>query len=275
VALSPAQQRLAAVLRQLRARSGMSAVELGRLLGWTQTRVSRAENGGRRVSVAETVVWADATNAPDDLRAEALGLAESAARDVRSWWTAHAGGLAGRQREIAALEASAEVIRNCQLMIPGLLQTAEYARHALTLANVSGQSDVAAAVATRMRRQEILFDQSKSFEYVLPESALSFRLTDDPAVARAQADRLLSVDTLANVSIGIVPTTVPAPILPAAFTLYEIPGGPVVVVETLTHEVVMGDERDVVLYREAFARLREVSVTSDEAHRLIRASAGS
>src|SRR6266702_1935238 len=209
----------------------MSATELGQLLGWTQTRVSRAENGGRRVSFAETVAWADASNAPDGLRGEALGLAEDTARDVRSCWTAHTGGLARRQREIAAMEASAEVIRNCQLMIPGLLQTAEYARHALTLANVSGQSDIAAAVATRMRRQEILFDQSRRFEYVLPESALTFRLTDDPAVARAQADRLLSVDTLANVSIAILPTSVPAPILPAAFALYEIPVEPVVVVE--------------------------------------------
>ena len=77
MAVSPTQRRLAAALKQLRARSGLSAAELGRVLGWTQTRVSRAENGVRRVSLAEAVAWADATSAPDDLRAEVTDLAEA------------------------------------------------------------------------------------------------------------------------------------------------------------------------------------------------------
>src|SRR5215472_9308619 len=133
MATSPAQRRLAAALKQLRARSGLSAAELGRVLGWTQTRVSRAENCSRRVSVAEATRWTDATSAPPDLRGEVIALAEDAARDVRSWWNVHAGGMVGRQHGVAALEASATIVRNCQLMIPGLLQTAEYARQAMAL----------------------------------------------------------------------------------------------------------------------------------------------
>src|SRR5262249_10161023 len=164
---SPSQRRLAAALKQLRVRAGLSARELGRVLGWTQTRVSRAENASRRVRIAEATAWAEATNATPELRAEVIQLAEATARDVRSWWSVHAGGMAGRQLEIAALEASAPVILNTQLMVPGLLQTADYARHALELANVSDQIDVAAAVAARMRRQEILYDTTKQFEYVL------------------------------------------------------------------------------------------------------------
>lgn len=270
MAISPSQRRLAAALKQLRARSGLSTNELGRVLGWTQTRVSRAENATRRVSVAEATAWADATNATPGLRTEVLELAEAAARDVRSWWSVHAGGMAGRQFEIAALEASATLIRNTQLMVPGLLQTADYARHALALANVSGQRDIAAAVAARMRRQEILYDTGKQFEYVLPESALHLRLADDPALIRAQADRLLSIDTLPNVSIAVLPFPVPAPAWPGAFVIYEIPGEPLVVIENLTDEVVVGDDREVAAYRDAFARLRAAAVTGEEAHRLIR-----
>ena len=248
----------------------MSADALGKALGWTQTRVSRTENGTRRVSVDEAMAWFDATNAPDDLRAEAAGLAEDVARDVRSWWNVHAGGMAGRQHEIAALEASAVLIRNCQHMIPGLLQTAEYARQALALANVSGQRDVGAAVAARIHRQDILYDTTKRFEYVLPESALHLRLADDGALMRSQADRLLSLDTLPNVSIAVLPFSVPVPALPIAFVLYEIPGQPLVVVENLTSEDVIGDERDVTMYREAFARFQAAAVTGPEAHGLIR-----
>lgn len=272
MAVSPTQRRLADALKQLRARSGMSAAELGRVLGWTQTRVSRAENAGRRVSLIEATAWADATSAPADLRAEVTELAEAAAREVRSWWSVHAGGMADRQREIAALEAAAEVVRNTQNMVPGILQTAEYARLALTLANVSGQKDIPAAVAARMRRQEALYDPARRWEYVLPEAALRLRLADDPAMMRAQADRLLSLDTLPNISIAVLPFSVPQPVYPGAFVLYEVPGEPVVVIETLTDEVQIGDERQVSVYREAFARLREAAVTGDEAHQLIRAA---
>jgi transcriptional regulator with XRE-family HTH domain len=270
VASSPSQRRLAAALKQLRARSGLSTTELGRALGWTQTRVSRAENAARRVSLGEALAWADATSAPPELRAEVTELAEEAARDVRSWWNVHAGGMAGRQHEIAALESAAALIRNTQYMIPGLLQTADYARHAMALANVSGQADIAAAVAARVRRQEILYDPARQFEYVLPESALRIRLADDPALMRAQADRLLSLDTLPNISIAVLPFSVPLPAWPGNFVIYEIPGEPLVVVETLTDEVITGDGREVTAYREAFARMRAASVTGDQARDLIR-----
>jgi transcriptional regulator with XRE-family HTH domain len=270
MATSPAQRRLAAVLKQLRARSGMSAAELGRVLGWTQTRVSRTENGSRRINLAEATGWADATSAPPELRSEVVALAEDTARDVRSWWSVHAEGMAGRQHEVAAMEASATMVRNCQLMIPGLLQTADYARQAMARANVSGQGDLTAAVAARMRRQDILYDPARQFEYVLPEAALHLRFSSDPALMRAQADRLLSLDTLPNVSIAVLPFSVPAPTLPLAFVIYEIPGEPLVLVETLTSEVLTGDEGEVAAYREAFSRLRAASVTGHDAHVLIR-----
>jgi transcriptional regulator with XRE-family HTH domain len=275
MATSPAQRRLAAALKQLRARSGMSAAELGRVLGWTQTRVSRSENGARRVSLADATKWADASGAPADLRTEVVALAEDAARDVRSWWSVHAGGMVGRQHEVAALEASATIVRNCQLMIPGLLQTADYARHAMARANVSGQDDLTAAVAARVRRQDILYDSARQFEYVLPESALHLRFSCDQALMRAQADRLVSLDTLPNVSIAVLPFSVPAPTLPLAFVIYEIPGEPLALVETLTSEVLTGDEREVMVYREAFTRLRAASVTGGDAHRLIRSAISS
>lgn len=271
-AVDPSLRRLAAALKHLRARSGMSTTELARALGWTQTRVSRAENGGRRVSVTEATAWVEATGATTELRAEVIDLAEVAARHARSWWSVHAGGIAGRQQEIASLEASAEVIRNTQHMVPGILQTADYARHALSLANVSGQRDIAAAVAARMRRQEALYDPARRFEYVLPESALRVRLADDPTMMRSQADRLLSLDTLPNISIAVLPFTAALPTWPGAFVIYEIPAEPLVVIETLTDELIVGDARQVDAYRTAFTRLRDAAITGEEAHQLIRSA---
>ena len=266
------QRRIGAALKALRVRAGMSGSALATELGWSQASVSRTELGQRRISVQDAVRWADATRAPADARAELLSLTEEAAREVRSWWNVHAGGLARRQQEVADLEARATRISNYQLVVPGLLQTAEYAAGALTLADVSGQGDIPAAVAARMRRQEILYDPSRQFDYVLPETALHQRLAG-PGGMRAQADRLLSLDSLPNVSIAVLPLTAAPPILPSAgFVIYEVPDEPLVLIETLTDELLFGGERELSAYRAAFDGMRRASVTGDEAHALIRAA---
>ncbi len=266
------QRRIGAALKALRLRAGMSGSALAAELGWSQASVSRAELGQRRISMQDVTRWADATGAPADARAELAALAEDATREVRSWWKVHAGGLARRQHEVAALEASAERISNYQLVIPGLLQTAEYAARALALADVSGQGDIPAAVAARMRRQEILYDQSRQFDYVLPETALRQRLAG-AAGMRGQGDRLLSVDSLPNVSIAVLPLAADPPVLPSAgFVIYEVPSEPLVLIETLTDELLFGGERELSAYRAAFARMRGASVTGDEAHALIQSA---
>lgn len=267
------QRRIAAALKALRVRAGMSGSALAKAIGWSQAGVSRAELGQRRISVHDAQAWADATGAPPGARAELAALVEDAVREVRSWWNVHAGGLARRQHEIAALEARSERISNYQLVVPGLLQTAEYAARALALADVSGQGDIPAAAAARMRRQEILYDPGRQFDYVLPESALHQRLAASPAGMRAQADRLLSVDSLPNVSVAVLPLAADPPMLPSAgFVIYELPGEPLVLIETLTDELLFGGDRELSAYREAFARMREASITGDEAHALIRAA---
>ncbi len=265
------RRRLAAALKDLRIRSGLSGEALGRILGWTQTRVSRTENNRRRIAVADAVKWADATGAPADVQAELTKLAEGAAREARSWWDVHAGGMARRQLEVADLEAHAERICNFQLAVPGLLQTADYARRVLALADVTGQDDIPAAVAARMHRQAVLYDVTKQFDYVLPESALRWRPADDAGVMRAQADRLLSLATLPNVSIAVLPSVGATSVLPTSgFVIYEIPDEPLVLLETLTDELLFGGERELTAYRGVFGRLREASVTGDDALALIR-----
>jgi len=267
------RRRLATALKDLRIRSGLSGQALGRVLGWTQTRVSRTENDRRRITAEEVTRWADATGASADVRAELAALAEGAAREVRSWWDVHAGGMTRRQLEIADLEAHAERICNFQPVVPGLLQTADYARRVLALADVTGQGDIPAAVAARMHRQAVLYDTAKQFDYVLTEAALRWRPADDPAVTRAQADRLLSVATLPNVSIAVLPSAAAMFVLPTSgFVIYEIPDEPLVLLETLTDELLFGGERELAAYREAFARLREASVTGDDAWALISAA---
>ncbi|MFF5176622.1 Scr1 family TA system antitoxin-like transcriptional regulator [Micromonospora sp. NPDC000316] len=92
--------------------------------------------------------------------------------------------------------------------VPGLLQTADYARRILTemveLHNLD-IADVDAAVASRMQRQHLLYDTSKRFEFLLAEPVLRWLLC--PAeVMRGQLDRRqLMCDRSPSVDVRHVP----------------------------------------------------------------------
>ena len=85
-------------------------------------------------------------------------------------------GLVRLQEDSLELEASASTILNFQIAsIPGLLQVPEYARRVFAAGHPAGQVDIAAAVAVRMNRQVILYDDSKHLEFVLAEAAVRWR----------------------------------------------------------------------------------------------------
>ncbi len=67
------------------------------------------------------------------------------------------------------------MIRSFQTVwLPGLLQTAEYARLLLPLVDVTGVMDHAAAVVARLERQRLLFRRETTFEFLVTEGALRF-----------------------------------------------------------------------------------------------------
>jgi transcriptional regulator with XRE-family HTH domain len=268
--LSPERRRLAASLKDLRRAAGLSGEQLGAALGWSQSKVSKIENARTRPSVSDVEAWANVTRASAELRSELTVLAELTAVDAQSWRVAQEAGLTRLQQEMAEIEAATTHLRNFQpALIPGLLQTAEYARRVLTLSDVSEQRDVPSAVAARLERQTVLYDQDKRFDFVLTEAALLWR-PGPPELMHAQMDRLLSIETLPNVHIGVVPFGREATALYAnGFTIFEVPDDPIVLVEILTTDLMLSDARDLSAYREAFGRLQDAAVTGQEARSLI------
>jgi transcriptional regulator with XRE-family HTH domain len=271
---SPAQRRLAEALRTLRMRSGMSAAALARQLGlgWTQTKVSRTELAQRRISTADAANWAEAIGATAGERAELDELTTEAEREVRTWWEIQAaGGVPRRQAEVAAFEAESTRVCNFQLVVPGLLQTAAYARHVFALGHAQDQDEIEAAVTARMRRAGIFNDPGRQFDYVLSEAALRETLGAAASVLREQGERLLSLDKLPNVSLAVLPFTADPGILPTGgFTIYERLGQPLVLLETRIGDLTFGGAREAETYRAAFAALRAAAVTGARAHALIR-----
>jgi hypothetical protein len=175
-------------------------------------------------------------------------LLDQVATTATSWRILHQLGLAQRQVEIAELERLTLHIQTFQpTMIPGLLQTADYARRVIELAFEPG--DVARAVAARLERQTVLYDSSKRFDFLLTDGAL--RWAD-----QAQRDRLQSVATLPNVTILM--TTARFPFL-HPFVIWHLEGERLVTVETYAAEMLFSDEADLARYEEVWQRLSQAA----------------
>jgi transcriptional regulator with XRE-family HTH domain len=266
-------RRLGLALRGLRLDAGLTGQQLADRAGLSQSTVSRIELGQAMLSLADIDAWGRATGSAAGQLAEVRALAEAAAVESISWRRAERRGLPALQQDVADLEGTAATLLNFQpVIVPGLLQTAEYARRIVLSGYPGGRADIGAAVASRMERQAILYDEARRLDFVIAEAALRWRIGPAPMML-AQLDRIASLATLANVSVGIIPQS-------AEVTAWHIhgfailddraDGGPVVRVETLTTGLSVTGPDDVERYRQAFALLRESAVFGDEAQRLIR-----
>lgn len=273
--VSPERHRLASRLRELRAATGLSGNRFAtERIGWGQARVSRLETGTQLPTENDIHTWVDATGAGADVTAELLELLTRA----RMEYVAHrdsyrrSGGAVNDQVEYAHREARATQLLGYQPgMIPGLLQTAAYARELFALpcgpaAVGATETDLEGLVADRIRRQEVLYQPSKRICVIIGETALHHP-PGSVATLVGQLDRLVAVAGLANVDLGVLPLRVPMPVFPlSGFWLLDDS----VLIETLTGVQQLDGPDEVAVYVEAFERLRGAAVIGPLAVALIR-----
>lgn len=265
-------QRLAGELRRLRDLSGLSGRELARRMGTSQSKVSRIESGATIPSLPEVTAWASAIGAPAGVHDSLVALAEAAFTEVQTWRDAsrrrpHA------QDEIRALESRTRVLRTFQpSVVPGMLQTAEYARRVFSLLPTTmAESDIPAAVAGRLSRQLALYETDRTFSFLITEAALRWR-PGPPGLMVAQLDRIASVSTLDNVSVGVIPLGVPAvTMLTHMFDIYEgwDEQDTLVEVDTIHAQLLVKHPGDVALYRQRWERLTQMALFGEEAREFI------
>jgi hypothetical protein len=244
------------------------AARLAARFGWAEKtgppKVSKIENG-RQVPTAEIIrAWAEATGHPGETDELLEILADMQTVHIRRRRMLRKGE-APLQEDYDQRARAVTSFRNFEVaFIPGLLQTSAYARSLIKqVATVFGITDVDEAVQARMRRQDILYDSSKTFEFVFTEAAL--RILSCPRhVMLGQLDRLLSLSA-DNVKIGIIPFGTELTITPVnGFLLLDDQ----LVVETYCWEDrEHGDES--ATHRRIFDMLMTDALKDDEARRLI------
>ena len=272
------RRRLGRELRSLREQTGLSGNQFAARLGWHQTRVSKLELGQQFPTEDDIRAWADAAgDTQAAVRLLALrDAAQMAYRNFRQQFR-DAGGAAGRQADIAAMESMSAVIGEFQpALIPGRLQTYGYAHEVLRLPSGPGSwgesdEDIEQAARTRVElQQRILYDKSKQIRVVVHEAALRIRY--GPAdMMLGQLDRLLSLAGLPSLELGVIPFRTVVPVLGlSGFIVYD---DHLVIVETLTGEQQLSDPAEVSRYVTWLGLLREAAVTGREAAAVIQAAA--
>ncbi|MEO3859068.1 helix-turn-helix transcriptional regulator [Acrocarpospora sp. B8E8] len=268
--------RLAATLRRLRDLSGLSGRELAHRVQISQSKVSRIESGVTMPSLPEVQRWAEAVDAPLDTRERLADLTQAAVYESHAWRTA----LQGKphlQDDFQERESSVRLVRNFQCaVIPGLLQTAAYARAVFAMSVLPYEKeDLAAATASRLFRQEALYEGDRRFDFLITEAALRWR-PSSPAQLLAQWDRLASVSTLDNVSIGLIPHGRQSTVLPLhGFVIYgPVYGGDDDTAETFVevetnHAKLTIPDFDITLYEKQWSLLTEMAIFDDAAREFL------
>ena len=263
-----ARRALGLRLRELRRQAGLTGAQLAASLSWPASKVSKLENGRQTPTDDDILAWTTATGAPAEAEALLASL-HTLETQHAEWRRVLQRGLSPVQRELADFEEKTKLFRVVEVTaVPGLLQTAEYARACFeeSVRTHGIPNDVDDAVRARLRRQDVLYRADKRFHFVVTEAALRIRMCSDDAML-AQLERLVALSALRNVKLGIIGFEARYVISPRhGFWIFD---EDLVSVETHSAGLHLAQPQEIELYERVFDQLAAVASYGSEARAII------
>jgi transcriptional regulator with XRE-family HTH domain len=219
-----ARRRLRTELRRARLDVGLTQEQVATAMDWSLSKLIRIENGTVGISMNDLkAILAHYKIIDDERTAELIALSRGARE--RSWWSNYRD-VSPRLIQLLEYESASFIIRNFQpMLIPGLLQTEEYA--AAMIRNLSPQStagEVSTGVELRMKRQQLLQQPEMPLMFFIVDEAAVRRLVGGQEAMRRQIQRLITESEKPTVTIEIVPFSAGAhPGMQGPFMLFEFP----------------------------------------------------
>ncbi|WP_280507077.1 helix-turn-helix domain-containing protein [Nocardia flavorosea] len=271
-------------LRELRQGAGLTIAELARRIERGATTVQRLETGtAERIRLWDIDAICRVCGADETTSGALKGLAQQG--NTKSWWHQYGDLIPLNFDVYMGLEAAARKLTSFQELVPGLLQTPDYAWTLTRLAHPSEpDSEIARRVELRGRRQIMLTKKNDPvpFDVILDESVLH-RVIGSRRIMEAQLRRLADLGTRTNIDIRILPFGVGVPLgdLTGPFTIldFEHPATagsidpPVVYAEGYTGAMYFDDLELIERYRRAHAGLWRVALGEQDSRKLLREKA--
>jgi transcriptional regulator with XRE-family HTH domain len=263
------QLRVSQELRELRRKAGMTCAEVATALGTSITKISRMETGERGLYADDVSALLGLYRVPASYRDELLDLIRNGADP--NWWQLKS--LPNEWRDLIALESEAQTIANFEpLLIPGLLQTAEYTTTIISCTDPSLlEKDRNSLVATRMARQGLLTKRNAPTLHAIVDEMVLHRPIGEPGVLKRQLQHLLTCAQRTNVTVQVLPLSAGAnPGLDGPLIILDLDGGRSVVhLETRRAGAFLSEEPHVKAAKIVWQRLRAMAMAADRSARLI------
>lgn len=260
---------LAEALRQLRREAGLTSRQLADKCGWLPSKVTQIETAAYTPTAGDIDTWSIAVGNPYAAPAlrEQLAELESFYRD---WRRQSASGVRFIQRRWLDLESGARKLSIFEPhFVPGLLQTADYARERL-LAHAhlnDAPDDVEEAVETRLMRQRALRHPDRRFHFIIAEFGLRSGAYAPPDMMTGQIDKIISTSHENGVRIGILPIGSEWKVnVDHGFWIFD---SEFVLVETVTAELRLEQPNELTVYQRVFEMLAERAVYDREAEEIL------
>jgi transcriptional regulator with XRE-family HTH domain len=263
------RRELGARLRALRTDRGWTVEQVAEQLQFSPSKVSRLENGFRGVSARDIRDLCDLYGVLDEQRQQLTDLAAEGKQ--RAWW---------QSRDLpystyVGLEAEAASISDFGLgLVPGLLQTEDYARAVLTAPRPPlDDAVIEQRLAGRLARQRVLTSADPPELNAVIEEGVLHRVGGSRRIMQAQLRHLLIASEQPNIHIWVLPYEVgilPVPtnkFIVLTFREPSVPG--IVYVEGLSGDLYLGPENGLAVYEQAFSAMRGMAAGPDASRQMI------
>jgi len=264
------RRRLRTELRRARSGVNLTQEQVARAMDWSLSKIIRIEMGAVAISTNDLRALLQLYSVHDLERTDELIELARASRQS-SWWSKYRADISPQFLQFIEYEEGASFLRTYEpLLIPGLLQTEEYADALIRKLADPGTS--ASLIQTRMdirlTRQHLLEQESPLTSiFILDEAAIQ-RLVGERNIAPDQIQRLIMLANRPNVTIEVVPFSAGLHMgMLESFVILEFPepeDSDVLFMETSRDMILSHDEAgEITGYLEVFEELRGISLGTD------------
>lgn len=257
------RRELGALLRALRNEKGLTVEQVAEHLLCSSSKVSRMETGHGIATPRDIRDLCDLYEVNGEAERERfMALAKESKQ--QGWWQDYDlpySTYVGLEAEAASIKIYDSAV------VPGLLQTAEYAR-ALHEASVPRHdtNTISQWVEARATRQRILTRDDPPYLHVILDEAVLHRVIGNSEIMRTQLARVVAATGMPNVTVQVIPYEAGAhPALDSVFTILEfLTSAPAIVyVEGLVGHIYLEQPRDIKRYSKAFEQLSTMALNPE------------